>query len=149
MKLPWIIIYNFNILNWSGAMTHSNSWFIILSQKLFVLLSQCEINIIIQILVDTYVRSRLMVWGQFSTAIPNNSFDVPWHYVAQHDDVVKLKHFPYYWPFVRGIHRYHKGQWSVALMFSLICAWTNSWVNHRDTGDLRRHRTHYDVTVMN
>ena len=22
-----------------------------------------------------------------------------------HDDVIKWKHFPHYWPFVRGIHR--------------------------------------------
>ena len=27
-------------------------------------------------------------------------------------------------------------------------AWTNGWVNNRDAGDLRRHRAHYDVTVM-
>ena len=33
-------------------------------------------------------------------------------------------------------------------MFSLIGAWTNGWVNNRDVGDLRRHRAHYDVTVM-
>ena len=43
-----------------------------------------------------------------------------------HDDVIKWKHFPRYWPFVRGIHRSpvnspHKGQWRGALMFSLIC----------------------------
>ena len=31
---------------------------------------------------------------------------------------------------------------------SLICAWTNGWVNNRDACDLRRHRAHYDVTVM-
>ena len=42
----------------------------------------------------------------------------------------------------------HKGQWHGALMFSLICAWTNGWVNNRDAGDLRRHCAHYDVTVM-
>ena len=35
-----------------------------------------------------------------------------------------------------------------SLMFSLICAWTNVWVNNRDAGDFRRHRAHYDVTVM-
>ena len=35
-----------------------------------------------------------------------------------------------------------------ALMFSLICAWINRWVNNREVGDLRRHRIHYDVTVM-
>ena len=44
-----------------------------------------------------------------------------------HDDIIKWKHFPHYWPFVRGIHRSpvnspHKGQWRGALMFSLICA---------------------------
>ena len=40
------------------------------------------------------------------------------------------------------------GQWRGALMFSLICAWINGWVNNREAGDLRRHRAHYDVTVM-
>ena len=70
-----------------------------------------------------------------------------------HDDVIKWKHFPRYWPFVRGIHRSpvnspHKGQWRGALMLSLICVWINGWVNNRDAGDLRRYRTHYDVTVM-
>ena len=34
------------------------------------------------------------------------------------------------------------------VMFSLICAWINGWVNNRETGDLRRHRPHYDVIVM-
>ena len=29
-----------------------------------------------------------------------------------------------------------------------ICAWTNGWRNTRDTSDLKRHRTHYDVTSM-
>ena len=42
----------------------------------------------------------------------------------------------------------HKGQRCRALLFSLICAWINSWVNNREAGDLRRHRAHYDVTVM-
>ena len=47
-----------------------------------------------------------------------------------HDDVIKWKHFPRYWPFVRGIHRSpvnspHKGQWRGALMFTLSCVWIN------------------------
>ena len=42
----------------------------------------------------------------------------------------------------------HKGQWRGALMFSLICARINGWVNNRENGSLRRHRTHYDVIVM-
>ena len=70
-----------------------------------------------------------------------------------HDDVIKWKHFPHYWPFVRGIYRSpvnssHKVQWRGALMFSLICAWINGWVNNREAGDLRRNHAHYDVTVM-
>ena len=70
-----------------------------------------------------------------------------------HDDVIKWKHFSRYWPFVRGIHRSqvnspHKGQCGGALMFSLICAWTHGWVNNRKASELRRHRAHYDVTVM-
>ena len=74
--------------------------------------------------------------------------------VSEHDDVIKWKHFPRYWPFVRVIYRSpvnspHKGQWRRALMYSLICVWINGWVNNREAGDLRRHRTHYDVIVMN
>ena len=64
-----------------------------------------------------------------------------------------MEAFPCYWPFVRGIHRSqvnspHKGQWRGALMFSLIDAWTNGWVNNRDAGSFRSHLAHYDVTVM-
>ena len=67
-----------------------------------------------------------------------------------HDEVIKWKLFPRYWPFVRGIHRSqvnspHKGQWRGALMFSLIGAWINGWVNNHEAGDLRSHRAHYDV----
>ena len=70
-----------------------------------------------------------------------------------HDDVIKWKHFPRNWPFVREIHRSpvnfpHKGQWCGALMFSLIYAWINDWVNNREAGDLRRQHGHYDVIVM-
>ena len=42
----------------------------------------------------------------------------------------------------------HKGQWRGTLMFSLIWARINCWVNTREAGDLRRHRAHYDVIVM-
>ena len=72
---------------------------------------------------------------------------------CDHDDVIKWKHFPRNWPFVRGIHRSpvnspHKGQWRGALMFPLICVLINGWVNNRQTGDLGRHCAHYDITVM-
>ena len=128
---------------------------------------------------------------------------------SYHDDVIKWKHFPRYWPFVWGIHwpplrspsdvtlmevsqhaldslyirsiwllyivmffvnliwylylfwlnkhclslslslnSAHKGQRRGALMFSLICAWINAWVNNSKAGDLRRDIAHYDVTIM-
>ena len=65
----------------------------------------------------------------------------------------QMETFSRYWPFVRGIHwspmdSLYKGQWCGALMFSLMCAWTNDWANSPDAGDLRRHGTHYDVIVM-
>ena len=42
-----------------------------------------------------------------------------------HDDVMKWKHFPRYWPFVQGIHRSpvnlpHTGQWRVTWSFALF-----------------------------
>ena len=74
-------------------------------------------------------------------------------YAGTHGGVIKWKHFPRYWPFMRGIHRSpvnspHKCQQRWALMFSLICEWINGWVNNRGAGDLRRYRAHCDVTVM-
>ena len=69
-----------------------------------------------------------------------------------HDDVIKRKHYPRYWPFVWGhlwipLTKTSDAELWCFVLF-LICAWTNSWANNRDTGDLRCHRGHYDVTVM-
>ena len=114
-----------------------------------------------QILIDFYAS----VWEQwvneasmvFKAWTSNYSLGyeraiIP-HYFNFQDDVIKWKHFPRNWPFVRGIHRSpvntpHNGQWRGALMFTLICVWINGWVNNRETGDLRRYRGHYDVIVM-
>ena len=76
-----------------------------------------------------------------------------WPIAWSHDDVIKWKHFSRYWHFMQVIHRSpvnspHKGQSRGALMFSLICAWINTWVNNREASDLRRYVAHYDVTVM-
>ena len=70
-----------------------------------------------------------------------------------HDEVISWEHFLRYWSFVREIHRSpvnspHEIQWHGALMFSLICAWINGWVNNRESGDFRRQRSYYDVIVM-
>ena len=68
-----------------------------------------------------------------------------------YDDVIKWKHFPRYWPFVRGIHRSpvnspHKGQWRRALMFSWIGAGTNGWANHWDA--LWGHCNGYGIRIV-
>ena len=92
--------------------------------------------------------------NRFSSITDTSCKATPWAkawVVSTYDDVIKRKHFP---PFVRGIHRSpgnsrHKGQWRGALMFPLICAWINGWVNNSEAGYLRRHRAHYDVIVMN
>ena len=81
------------------------------------------------------------------------SHEAPKEPLSCHDDVIKWKHFMSYWPFVRGIHRSpgnypHKGQYRGALIFPLICGWTNGWVNNRDANTQRLLRAHYDVTVM-
>ena len=90
-------------------------------------------------------RCKLAIFMTWTHFAGNPSFS--------HDDVIKWKHFPRYWPLARGIHRSpvnspHKGQWSGDLMFSLICAWINGWVNNDEVCDLRRHGAHYDVIVM-
>ena len=96
-----------------------------------------------------FIRSS---YNHFFAMNPTTNSRVPDDFKI-HDDVIKWKHFPRYWPFVRGIHRFpvnspHKGQWRGALSFSLICARINGWVNNGEAGDLRRHHGHYDVTVM-
>ena len=115
------------------------------------------IDVIVHSLYKQHIRWEISIESQSDTSLlvirtrpdTTKAGGVWWY----HEDVIKWKHFPHYWPFVRGIHRSpvnspHKGQWRGALMFSLICAWTNGWVHNRDAGDLRRRRAHYDVIVM-
>ena len=109
--------------------------------------------------MDIEIRWILMFWIISPTWIYITSYNPQQHSIIRqdktgaHDDVIKWKHFPGYWPFVRGIHRsplnsHHKGQWRGSLVFSWICTLAYGWINNRDAGDLRRHRAHYDVTVM-
>ena len=92
------------------------------------------------------LTARTVYSMHFETLIPSDMN-------PEHDDVIKWKHFPRYWPFVRGIHRSpvnspHKGQWRGAVVFTLICVWVNGCVNNREAGDLRLYCAHYGVTVM-
>ena len=79
-------------------------------------------NILVMTMIDetlTIGESALLSYDLRKTANCN--------WKANHDDVIKWKHFPRYWPFVRGIHRspvnsLRKGMWRRDLVFSLICA---------------------------
>ena len=101
-------------------------------------------------------RKHSLHWNGFYLHIPTSwrqTNHVHGVCLCIHDDVIKWKHFPRYWPFVRWIHRSpvnfpHKSQWRGALMISLICVWPNGWVKNGEAGDLRRCRVHYDVNVM-
>ena len=119
---------------------------------------------ILQCYLNTDSLSPWFIWNYisvvFKLTLAIEGWGITWQVALwllpmdiTHDDVIKWKHFPRNWPFVRGIHRSpvnspHKGQWRGALMFSLICVWINVWVNNRAAGDLRRYRAHYDVIVM-
>ena len=64
-------------------------------------------------------QNEWMIWAAYISRFLKNGLS--------HDDLIKWKHFPRYWPFARGIHRSpvnspHNGQWRGALMFSFICA---------------------------
>ena len=66
----------------------------------------CEINTFEVEVIDLRFRILAAIWQ-----------------ASGHDDVIKWKHFPRYWPFVLGIHRPpvispQKGQWRGVLMFS-------------------------------
>ena len=168
---------NFRCRQWRQSWHHDKSWFSIILlhyipsvQYLDVKMSQCLQRLqcwLVLFLVIIIINNWMdMLWqaiaNMFSTKGGANIqrewiafyvLQLPYYSVQYHDDVIKWRHFPCYWKFVRGIHRSpvnspHIGQWRGALVFSLICVRINGWVNNRMAGDLRRHRVNYDVIVM-
>ena len=74
-------------------------------------------------------------------------------FIPTHDDIIRWKHFPCYWHFMRGIHQSlvdspHKGQWRGTLKIPLFCTSTKGWANNQDTGVLRHYSPHYDVNEL-
>ena len=66
-----------------------------------------------------------------------------------HDDVVKWKHFPRYWPFVRGITGLLWIPHTKASDAELWCFLElNKRLSKQSWGLVRRYHAHYDVTVM-
>ena len=68
-------------------------------------------------ITDCFTESTawlLMIWWWQRTGHGNN------HWKQRvHDDVIKWKHFPRNWPFVRGIHRSPAVTWSFDVFFDL------------------------------
>ena len=62
--------------------------------------------------------------------------------VSSHDGVIKWKRFSRYWPFVRGIRLTTASDAELWRIFFYLR------LNKREAADLKRHRIHYDVTVM-
>ena len=91
--------------------------------------------------IDSYIQQNTTPEVSFSSCHSNRrwywhimiTYDVSCKYVCGfvlcfvwiHDDVVRWKHFPRYWPFVRGIHQWpanspHKVRWYGALRFLML-----------------------------
>ena len=91
------------------------------------------------------------IYSQQITLLPGTSNS---KYFADHDDVIKRKLFrvtgPLWGEFTGQRWIPHTKASDVELWcYFLICAGTNGWENHRQAGDLRCHRAHYDVIVIN
>ena len=105
-----------------------------------------------------FVRTaKTLLYWWFKWLIPTRIYKhviIDIESLLENDDVIKWKHLRRYWHFVLGTSPVtcefpsQKASDAELWFFSLICTWTNGWVNSRDAGDLRRHRAHYDVTVM-
>ena len=161
MKYGWNIIQNTSYWTNHNEILHVTRQICCLGICTILLWSDCDpLQIAVTILSDLELNLNIIcgsnAWSVQRIQLSDEFYwteDQKYYTWLFCDDVIKWKHFPRYWPFVRGIHwspvnSPHKGQWRGALMFSLICAWINHWVSIHETGDLRRHRAHYDIIVM-
>ena len=77
----------------------------------------------------TYVRSRGMAWWRHQM----ETFSALLALCAGNSPITG--EFPAQWPVTRSFDAFFDQR-------------IDGWVNNGEAGDLRRHRTHYDVTVM-
>ena len=110
---------------------------------------------------DTAIRNTTREFYRINSRVGNNCDQAQLRSIKMADArynqfrkslIVLTKHLvrhPYCTRIDSPVNSPDKGQWRGALIFSLVCAWINGWVNNREACDLRRNRAHYDVTVMN
>ena len=94
-----------------------------------------------------YIPQNLVYFSKFCDIM------IELELIPQHDDVIKWKHFPCHWPFVRRIHRSpvnspHKRQVTRSFDVFFHLRLNKRLINTREAGDLRRYHAHYDVIVM-
>ena len=125
----------------SPILLMSSMWFIILQNKMHRIQQlECPRSLLIRLVFIRLNKDGHSFYVQFTNRVTL-------------DDVTNRNIFRVALLALCAVHRSplnspHNGQWRGALMFSLICAWINGWVNNREAGDLRRHRAHYDVSAL-
>ena len=134
------------LINWT-LRTHFDDIWIETQQVSYKNLWKCRLqnsaSLALQIL---HVDENLGVkaWLEFCWYMPQL------HY---YDDVMKWKQYPRYWSFCGKFtsHRWilrTKANDAELCCFVWFVSWINGWVINREAGDLRRHRSPFDVIVM-
>ena len=152
-----IVDYPIIVLQYSAAVNHRNCdvyylpsserhmapAFVFWISKALGLISTIVLFVsCIEVCMKKTPLNMIYAWGEYYQYWPCNIY---WSKICLHYDVIKWIHFPRNWS---PVNSPHKGQWRGALMFSLICAWINRWVNNGETGDLRSYRAQYEVIAM-
>ena len=149
MSLFFIVSFNSTKLYVYVIHTYTSILCFVKSIKKTIIVSKRHIHALHNVRVQRMQCLQMYLNDHIKTVLMSCTMKKSWC----HDDVIKWKHFPRNWPFVRGIHRSpvnspHKGQWRGALMFLWSTPWINGWVNHREAGDLRHHRAYHNVILM-
>ena len=152
-RLEHIWIIRYNQTKWSMAkFLHFSHWNIM---NILSIITNSQYLSFLSKYSQKMLRSTFLLWngafwdicllhcGIWLSSYCNTKFSQDWFrhqaiidYLLQSWSIIN----EVFWHSFEGSHR--------ALMFSLICAWMNDWVNNREAGDLRHHRAHYDITLM-
>ena len=141
----WTIPYPGNFCSWQASLNNwKKPWYI---QQFPYMTAENNSYFMIKIFLMNVLCNWVQKLQKLYTYIERDSI------LVYHDDVIKWKHFPRNWPFVRRIHR---SRWIPhtkasdaelwCFLWSAVCM--SDWVNNREADDLRRHRGHYYVNVM-
>ena len=103
-------------------------------------------------LMAPVVTTRSDIWSLIVIRI--NNLLLIGQFFLSHEDVIKWKHFPRYWPLCvwnSPVTGEFPSQRPVTRSFDVFFerGLDKHRVNNPDAGDLRRHRAHNNVTVMN